>query len=1773
MSGGLRYRYFERLLESLKKSAGYNELYHRVFDFINFYKVRRFLSVDVNGVSVPSVQKVDGLTLENVTGSWANYIFRWDWTSFGKNANLESEENKGVGLTAPFGLSSHGYYDNSENKDGSDVYCLYFMDVDGRLLADYDIPMSDDPRKNYVFLVWAKPGTTTLSNDSCLCLDTEELRNEVFRLSYISFNGSTTVSTDSSGAFYSQDYSQSENATSHSTYQLLPRQGGNTSVARFREESLNRGANDSNVFYTFNNGERGESHHVVQDYVEVKKCDIEGGVGRIITQNGLLLSPGDVWYSDFYSYYEFRLHVGKFDSANYMRFSPDNWGVVDSFVRFKLSFTSSDFPTDTEHTERTLDYTKFPSSTVTLKDFENYVKSDDLFGYLLSDTYNFTILVENSSISTSEYDIVFRTENYFNVVFEPIVDVTPMGNAFCFSRYTSYYMFHGLMQFAKLSSSISDLFEIQIGTETPFYYTPSVDPNEPSNLALPNFTSVGGLDYNVLNNNDVHDLYLTRYTANDNTFPAMTVKSEYCIAFVDTISNDAAEGSIVNIYNTLPDTVSGLCITDPSVIDISDAPVKFFSDIFTPVANTMDGANVYDTFYTYYSKISNIYTFLSTDIRNTEGIVDFKTSENIRKYYQQYVSIATYIDAPYSFPNTDSTNSVYNLSESYPYQFFTKDADISSLIFPTSHGSLSDTSKFSGYFMKPAYFDVAFDFEDLTITESNSSFVWLSLPSRHASLSTSEDLTPIYHLLVSDYSQAILNPSYYQLLKVYEEKKSYVDYSLGVTNTYPNVIHIYYILVPITIINNMVGHEDVPNFTDNAWSWDFSYYFEKNAISACESPTESGYYFENEVAKVFYTRNPFSTYYSTHSLTKKRLCELIDSTMNVYASRILSLYTNSLSGFRSLRDIVSNGNFFSCFNSDGSLRIYDLCTTFISTFPKGFSFESNSLGFHRGVTENPTNCLVIGNKLKISDITYSNENNTFEPIQLYKFETLPEGFSFDFRYASLRFNSFNGETKIFERSTIDNREFYYVVKVANNDGGTLSDERLYLLRVYNCEAHFSTAQNIYLSSYIDSVPTKPLLSVSGSSHHKFTSDAHGFCSGIRPLVLPAVSDSVRTNPSADNTYDFTQFLNGAIEGFGTTSDVFANYPMYTETFLESGNHIFHTYNSVESSSGTGDQFNFQWIPLNITTSSFHSDSSSNLFRIYKVDDNIAIELFDTTSNKKITFEQDFFLNQKVPLSYFLMSTIDEYHSGYFPYDDYFDGVGSEDIVLSVGSVTVDSNSAPIKLIEMSSNNKLVDLIDLSVKCNNGNLTSGTVVPIVSTEFDDSFRILLSSSNEYRFSTKTNSYATFYRYKQPYLQTKKTPIVTEWGLLTFYYPLSNYENISINNLSTSSTDASGLFVLDSLFTDNTQTYIPFYSGIARPTTNTTYWAQFQCCEFKISNSLYCYFVPSLPFSYTEDASTTSPVSYTALQNNSYSLYTRLYAPATSSDSVQEYDSNDNPNIQNIFRDFTDYFPANSQTIIYGFDLSSFDLFYLFTLQNRIGVYALSPSLTPSANVYYFAKINISSFGIVFQQNDNIIYQSVAYTPDMNEYQKRGYFSSNCTDLYIYRRHYQEWCPFVGEDSLTPEGAPTDETTQFEKYEYFSNKGLVESFNGQELFISPEEGYTIPQNLTRLTIDRNHSRYSWDSSKSLDSIVDFNMHKTYDVKREVDIPLKTELYAYELGEDEESVLTKEQTVEFYHRFTPARVDLGLDINVDLTPVIDGGNAEEGGITTFGGGGADI
>ena len=233
-------------------------------------------------------------------------------------------------------------------------------------------------------------------------------------------------------------------------------------------------------------------------------------------------------------------------------------------------------------------------------------------------------------------------------------------------------------------------------------------------------------------------------------------------------------------------------------------------------------------------------------------------------------------------------------------------------------------------------------------------------------------------------------------------------------------------------------------------------------------------------------------------------------------------------------------------------------------------------------------------------------------------------------------------------------------------------------------------------------------------------------------------------------------------------------------------------------------------------------------------------------------------------------------------------------------------------------------------------------------------------------------------------------------------------------------------------------------------------------------------------------------------------------------------------------------------------------------------------TDMSDYLYYTRFGLHSISSD-TENPGLIYDSGAFGVEPDPQQ----MYTNVSNLSITRVHFQEWAPFIGVNPMEPQGSSSDETTQFILYSSSSNSGRILSFNGNEaylsLFVKDGDGnYTGVEDTDishfpdleskRLSIDRFHSGYTWDMSKTLDSTISFKTVYDYETigSEVVEIP-----FGYEEGTD--SILTEEQTMVFYGNFIPMKATY-IDASA-ATPVENGGDASDEPVGTLGGGGADV
>ena len=1292
---GLRYRFFDRLLESLRGSRGYRELFHRVFDFLNFYSVRRLLSVNINGVVVPSVLKLDALNLTpSPDSTFSQYAYVWDWEAFGKTLGID--QDKGVGLTAPFYLSSHGYYEASKNK----CYFLYFMSRTGEILVDFDV--STDTTE--VMLVFAQPGTSQFTTDgSILDLSDDTTRLTAFSTSYISFSNSTVVSPDISKDFYSGAYSLSDETYIDSIVKVLSNVCGNTSVARFKEELLQRGMNNSKVIYSFNNGESASSDsHIVENYVDVRGTNHYSTTSKsVITQDGVMLSPGDVWYDNYEMYYQFVLHVGippieqNAGNATLKRHTP--WGSVsaDTTVRFYLDFYQESAPSAEVVNKVELPYSPF-------LDYANDNDFQTLRATILAlpsiakfqnAPYQFTIdFVEPSGSTSTYFDIVFRSKNYFNVYFDTVMDITYESNVPYISRYSSMYYLGNMSLFWNISDNMMPkLFTFQFedadGNVFNSSYTPGFVVDNVVNLKNPTISMPFSLTpiYPKNNGNNLDDVgKLALYSQmavepNTNTFPTMKVWSPYYVAFVDTIDAPTCLSSSSFLSKIYSFSISGNSLASelPYVQTENDEhfikftqgsgyvgdntyTLKSFTDIFTPVSSSSTNFRTFGDgnivlFISDQYQVNPYLSFLKTR-QDNDGTLNFQASDGTpttystdypANYYRNFIA-GTYTipngTSSYNFPSADGVGTAENPDRSYfkkldnfPYQFFVDNANLSSIVFPSPMSQ--------GYYLHPAHYEVSFDIS----RGCPSELLWLSFPEPAPSYGTEyhshyplgNDV--VTRLLIGDYDASCTN-----LVLVALE-----------TDTVNSVTYEYYYL------------------TDNANTPNYSF----NPVTATSFTSSHGvtYYYPSDVASDFY-RYAFSTDYMDRNMSVKEVCRCLETTIQLYIRTRKSGYTNT-SQLPNIFQFFLHGFKESVTTQSGTVSRYNLSissfnSTYLDILSSGFELTARPITIAAKLGLNKP--LVLGGALYLGTGFVVSIPNGKCAAHVYKLAVFDVKSSttnrdtFKFRYASLRFNQTSGDGSGanpytgFVSGNYDVREFYYPVKISSSSSVGTSYYIMHIKARPAClfEIVNGMKQLVALQPYTDSnraqfyghylgrLFTQEQLEFSGgryypSSIKNSSTSMSIFSCGVRPLVFPSTA----------NLYTVEE---GAFYYTSRTYSVFSveNIASLPQSITEIPNTDARTFNTMITDGVTLNSSDTRrgLYAYNDFDSTFYN----NYFYPYSVDDIEFIPVIDAgevTSSATIRFkniynqtitssvfsdntiftDRDMFLNQKVPLSYFFKS--------------------------------------------------------------------------------------------------------------------------------------------------------------------------------------------------------------------------------------------------------------------------------------------------------------------------------------------------------------------------------------------------------------------------------------------------------------------------------------------------------------------------------------------------------
>lgn len=1291
---GLRYRFFDRLLESLRGSRGYRELFHRVFDFLNFYSVRRLLSVNINGVVVPSVLKLDALNLTpSPDSTFSQYAYVWDWETFGKTLGID--QDKGVGLTAPFYLSSHGYYEASKNK----CYFLYFMSKTGEILVDLDV--STDTTE--VMLVFAQPGTSQFTTDgSILDLSDDTTRLTAFSTSYISFSNSTVVSPDISKDFYSGAYSLSDETYIDSIVKVLSNVCGNTSVARFKEELLQRGMNNSKVIYSFNNGESASSDsHIVENYVDVRGTNHYSTASKsVITQDGVMLSPGDVWYDNYEMYYQFVLHVGippieqNAGNATLKRHTP--WGSVsaDTTVRFYLDFYQESVPSAEVVNKVELPYSPF-LDYVNDNDFQTLratILALPSIAKFQNAPYQFTIdFVEPSGSTSTYFDIVFRSKNYFNVYFDTVMDITYESNVPYISRYSSMYYLGNMSLFWNISDNMMPkLFTFQFedadGNVFNSSYTPGFVVDNGVNLKNPTISMPFSLTPSYPKNNgnnrdDVGKLALCSQMAvepNTNTFPTMKVWSPYYVAFVDTIDAPTCLSSSSFLSKIYSFSISGNSLAselpyvqtenDENFIKFTQGSgyvgdntytLKSFTDIFTPVSSsstnfmTFGDGNIV-LFISDQYQVNPYLSFLKTR-QDNDGTLNFQASDGTpttystdypANYYRNFIA-GTYTipngTLSYNFPSADGVGTAENPDRTYfkklgnfPYQFFVDNANLSSIVFPSPMSQ--------GYYLHPAHYEVSFDIR----RGYSSELLWLSFPEPAPSYGTEyhshyplgNDV--VTRLLIGDYDASCTN-----LVLVALE-----------TDTVNSVTYMYYYL------------------TDNASTPNYTF----NPVTATSFTTEidnTPHYYPSDVAADFY-RYAFSTDYMDRRMSVKEVCRCLETTIQLYLGTRKSGYTDTtklpsifqffIHGFKESVTIQHRPA------SRYNLSISSFNSTYLDKLSSGFELTARpiTIAAELGLVKP----LVLGGALKLNTSVIATIPNGKCMAHVYKLEVFNVKSSettnrdtFKFRYASLRFNETNGDGSStypyvgFNAGNYDVREFYYPVRISSSSSLGTS---YYIMHIkarpaclFNANAgdvHLypytdSQRANFYGSNYLGRLFTQQDMSFSGSGIRPTSmsvSKLDSFSNGVRPLVFPSVS-YVEDSSEVFQNRAYSVFSISEISSLSsnvtsaTNTDAKSFIDMIIDGFSfnapdtqsERRKRVY-AYNDFNTSF-----FNKHFYPYSVQDIEFipildaGEDSSAATIRFKSIYNN-AITSSIFTENILMT-DKEMLLNQKVPLSYFFKS--------------------------------------------------------------------------------------------------------------------------------------------------------------------------------------------------------------------------------------------------------------------------------------------------------------------------------------------------------------------------------------------------------------------------------------------------------------------------------------------------------------------------------------------------------
>lgn len=1754
-------------------SVGYRELFHRIFDFLDFYKVRRMFSVDLNGVRIPSVLKLSSLNLDrNSDVTFADYSFTWDWEDFGKT--LGTEEDKGAGVTAPFSISSHGYYET----DNGECYFLYIMNNKGELSVDFDI-ITGDEQFSFVF---AKSGVGKFTTDGGLLLLTDtDVMNSAFSSSYISFSNTTVVSPSNTENFYTGGYSESTEAQNNPLYDILPTVNGNTSVARFHEECMNRNVKKSNVLYQFNNGESGSSHHMAVNYGDVRS---QGSLDNdsfpknaVIFQDGLLISPGDVWYSDFQYYYEFKLHIGK---VNITAGTPDNhipgdWGS-DKFVKFTLNFVRNDVSESVQTIK--LNYDGFGTSAYTdyLKDY-----FDGVFASFGLDIFAEEVV----GSSYTSYDVVFRSDRYFDVLFTPDTQSDLTEDTPYISRYTSYYNFKGLIDFVFVPQNVS-LFKLVFDYTTTnpieFYYTPKRDMEVSGriDLDMPTFGNVPSvLSYGVVNRQNVHDLtfYSTMLSANADNFPTLKVYSNYGVAFLD---NVVAPTTVIGTPSVQSFDLSSqanwpLLYNDETIIPINQT-LKSFGKLFVPwnvskvteippTTHIFEYIDILSDYEPFDGSQNSFLTFLQNLRTQHSGALP-DDSEYSSLFYKHLLN-------KWCFPS--------NSIERYPYQFLmqgTSYADISSSVYQSTN--------FNGYLYNPAHFDV---FIPNTSTFTNDSYLWISFPR-----GCNDTFNSVSRILISDYSN------------IQDSDLSAVRLAHIATEVIGTVSYKYY------YISNATSDE-VPNTE----GYDFSL---RNATVADINQlldTASDVLYPNFIAKDFYTHYAQSSYYWYDTATTEEYFAAIERTTRLYLDVI---YTE-----RGTTDV--NMEMF-VFGDKFNFSVYILNSTFLHNVMNStnnrirdqfaVSVKSISLIDDSLLPTTTETCtpLYLGGSLGVTDYNYYDSETRLRAVgHVY---TYKQSGSFDFRYASLRFNTpkvdIDGNTYFSPYvETIhgqpyyyDEREFYYPIRIIDTSTDTICG--VYILRVSNTRAclngyklrPFLDAQPSY--SYWNGTAGGTQFSHKGSQcamspdtqgnyNHVFDK-TKPFGNGIRPLVFPTASQTNNTlSVSAVDvqtpinlgyyTNAFSKFMltTGLSCPVTNMSTVFYPYNEFCETDVAEG-----IINQITPYFSNSVDFEFIEVPSSV---SFTNDNTNYI-------DNT---LFTSTGTHHVIQESSMLLNQKVPMSYLFLS---QELSGIDVISAFFDSIPNptsvpqENLKVEFGYIHFSQTSLPICLrsnttTHVNTSTLKVDLIDMSVK-------SSSTASIMSSGCENELNvhhILHNDESNYTLQV-TDTAITDSNFRQLTGQSdysKKMSVASgKWALLSIYHP----ENTP-NTDSTSEVDILAIpdyIELDSL--DSNHCWVAPNGLPVRDNEQFGYGNAFGFAGSTQSTSDFFFtYLSTLPYAF-EQVSDFVNSAFSTLPDNGnvissgYLNFSRYYAVI-------------NNQIPEKLKSTTTYPTPTSYLILD--NPQTIDTHELLYQDNSITLPTQTPETlfaqyitgtTPQLlNCTYVDSVSVGDITLATDVEDYLFYAQFGLYPLSTSTEEpgllyksdafstgHGQMYTSLSDLSIVRQHYQEWSPYIGADPQIPQGASSDDTAQFILYSSSSNSGRILSFNGNEaylsLFIKDGDGnYTDVEDTDishfpdleskRLSIDRFHSGYTWDMSKTLDSTISFKTVYDYETvgSEVVEIP-----FGYEEGAD--SILTEEQTMIFYGNFIPMKatyIDAGA-----ATPVENGGDASDEPVGTLGGGGAD-